>query len=299
MHLSKTRNYHMYTYLHLFRVNHYIKNLFVFAGVLFVPLSTMYHVTWPLFLIFLSFCTASSTVYIFNDIFDLEEDKLHPKKSLHPLASELITVNTAWILFFISLSATIILSLVGGLTSSIIIYSYLLLNFAYTIKLKQIVIIDVFLVASGYVLRILAGTLGVGILPSHWFLLCTLSISLFLGLGKRRNELEILNENAIQYRTVLRKYSVKYLDQMMMITATSTLVFYSLYTIAPETIKQHHTENMIYTVPFVIFGIFRYMYLIYIKGGGGDPTLEILTDKILQANIFIWICSILIITRSA
>jgi len=190
-----------------------------------------------------------------------------------------------------------LLCLFNGIAASLIILIYVLLNIAYTIKLKKIVVIDVFIVAFGYVLRILAGTIGVGIPPSHWFLMCTLSISLFLGFGKRRNELKMLDKKAQEHRSVLRNYSIKYLDQMMIITAATTMIFYSLYTIAPETIQQHHTENMMFTIPFVIFGLFRYMYLIYIREGGGDPTSEILTDRILQIDILAWICSILLITR--
>lgn len=287
----------MKKYLHLFRVPHYIKNLFVFAGVLFVPIPTVYEAIKPLLIVFSVFCLASSTIYIFNDLFDLEEDRLHPKKSIQPLASGLIKVKTAWFLFFLCLIFTGILCLFCSIIASLIILAYILLNIAYSVKLKKIVLIDVFIVASGYVLRILAGTLGVGIPPSHWFLLCTLSISLFLGFGKRRNELKILDDVAVKHRSVLRNYSLLFLDQMMTITATATLIFYSLYTIAPETIQQHDTENMMLTIPFVIFGLFRYMYLIYIREGGGDPTYEILTDRILQIDILAWICSILVITR--
>ncbi len=282
--------------LDLLRVHNYIKNLFVLTGILFIPFSLLNEVKWNLFFAFISFCLASSAVYIFNDLQDIEEDRHHPQKCNRPLPSGAISIKNAWSLFIVLLLATIISGIIAGMKVIIIIGIYFLFSFVYTLRLKHVVVIDVFFLASGYVLRVLAGTAGVGIPPSHWLLLCTLAISLFLGFGKRRHELSLLDEGATKHRKVLEDYSIKYLDMMMMVTVTASLVFYSLYTISPETVARHQSSNLVYTVPFVVYGLFRYMYLIYIRKGGGNPTLEILTDRAIQIDVALWALCVLLIT---
>lgn len=280
----------------LLRVNHYIKNLMIFAGVLFAS-SAFTAVAGQLVLLFIIFCLAASCVYVFNDLVDIEQDRLHPQKSTRPLAAGAIPVARGWQLAALLLVSALVLSWFSGPKAVFLIVLYLTINLLYTLHLKHVVLVDTFLVASGYVIRVLAGTWAIGIAPSNWLLLCTLGISLFLGFCKRHNELLTLKNEATSHRLVLGEYTESFLNQIIMITATATLVFYSLYTIAPETVARHGTSNLILTIPFVMYGLFRYIYLIFVRKGGGSPTEEVLADRPLQLNVLAWAATVLVITR--
>jgi 4-hydroxybenzoate polyprenyltransferase len=180
----------------------------------------------------------------------------------------------------------------GGMVSRaviIILLIYVLVNIAYSVHLKHVVILDVFIIASGFMLRILAGTIGVGIAPSQWLLLCGLMMALFLGFAKRRAELYALSDEGPTHRRVLGHYQPVLLDNMIVVTATCVILTYSLYTMSPATIQVHHTESLIYTVPFVIYGIFRYIYSLHRQNAGGDPALQIFRDPHLLAAIVGWL----------
>jgi 4-hydroxybenzoate polyprenyltransferase len=164
----------------------------------------------------------------------------------------------------------------------------LLLNIAYSLWLKHVVILDVFCIATGFMLRILAGTIGVGIPPSKWLLLCGLMITLFLGFAKRRAEFITLANGKEYHRKVLLKYGAILLDQLVSICAVAVILSYSLYTMSPETVHIHHTENLIYTVPFVIYALFRYIFLLHHSNGGGDPTRDLLRDKHIVISVLGW-----------
>ena len=170
----------------------------------------------------------------------------------------------------------------------IILLSYLIMNLFYNFALKHIVIIDVFCIATGFMLRIMAGTVGVGIPPSKWLLLCGLMITLFLGFAKRRAEFISSSENNHEVRAVLKSYSPSFLDELITICATGTIISYSLYTMSTETIRLHHTENLIYTVPFVIYAVFRYIYLLNHQHTGEDPTTDLLRDPHILASVACW-----------
>lgn len=282
--------------LTLCRVNHYNKNFLVLAGVLFAP-SAFGRVVWQVLLTFALFCVASSAAYIFNDLADIAEDRVHPLKKARPLAAGLVSVATAVRLLLLLVFVALFLAVLCGPKTICLVVLFFLTNGLYTLRLKKVVLLDAFVLAVGYVLRVLAGTWAIGIPPSSWLLLCTLVLSLFLAFGKRRHELMLLEVQATRHRLVLRDYSVPYLDQMMMITATAALIFYCLYTISPETVIHHQTRNLVYTVPFVIYGLFRYMFVIYIRKGGGNPAQEVLSDRSLQVCVLLWAGSILLITR--
>lgn len=272
----------------LMRPLQWIKNGFVFIGVIFSQRLDSPEMLLKAFLAAAAFCCASSCVYIFNDLIDLPQDLQHPKKKLRPLPAGQVTPKFA-------ASLSILLSLlaltIGAQVSIIvlaIIAAYLLLNLLYTLRLKHIVILDVFCIAAGFMLRILAGTLGLGIPPSKWLLLCSLMITLFLGFAKRRAEITALAGNKEGHRKVLRNYSEVFLDQLIAICATGVIISYSLYTMSPETIAIHQTENLIYTVPFVIYALFRYLFLLHHANEGGDPTRDLIKDRQITYSVLGW-----------
>lgn len=273
------------------RPQQWIKNLFLFAPLLFsrnvqnLPLLLKASAAFGLF------CLISGACYIFNDLKDLEQDKQHPLKSQRPLASGRLTRSRA-VVFFVSLT---LFSLAAAFFLSreffYVLFSYFLLQVFYSIKLKHIVILDVFIVATGFFLRVVAGGLIIDVYISPWLLICTLLLALFLALSKRRHEIIVLDEDAENHRPILGEYSAYLLDQMIAVVTASTVISYCLYTISPETVTKFGTKNLIYTVPFVLYGIFRYLYLIHQKAGGGTPEVLILKDKPLLVSIFLWIVS--------
>ncbi len=272
----------------LLRPKHWIKSAFVFTGLLF---GSQYANLTMLFKVIgcaVAFALASSAIYIFNDICDAQNDQYHPSKKGRPLPSGLVTLHAA---SFLS-CAVGICGLVLGLYISTkvfaIIAAYLLLNIAYSLRLKNAVILDVFCIAAGFMLRILAGTIGVGIPPSNWLLLCGLMITLFLGFAKRSAELIALKNKKSEHRSVLKHYSAPVLNEFSAICATGVIISYSLYTMNEETIKAHHTSNLIYTVPFVIYGLFRYIYLLHHCQSGGDPTSDLIGDWHIGISVICW-----------
>jgi 4-hydroxybenzoate polyprenyltransferase len=276
----------------LIRPHQYIKNGFVWLGIVFSQTRTVtdfIHVGF----VFVAFCAAASCVYVFNDIFDVEADRLHPTKCRRPIASRAVTIPTAW--FLISILATLAFGLAAlvGLIPVTLIGLYLLINAAYSWRLKHVVILDVFLVSAGFMLRILIGTVGVGIAPSQWLLLTGLMLTLFLGFAKRRAELLML-ENAgktdrASVRRVLDDYSPVVLDQLTGITAACTILSYGLYTVSADTVRTHGSYALFYTLPFVIYGMFRYVYLLHHHARGGDTAKDLMTDPHLIVTGLGWI----------
>ncbi len=274
--------------LRLMRPHQWIKNAFVLTGLLF---GHAWHDATLLehgLLAFVSFCLISSTIYIINDIIDIEEDKQHPSKRNRPLPSGKLKISTAVAAAFVlSVVAMGIAWLASGIVLSIIL-GYAVMNLAYSLKLKHVVILDVFIIATGFMLRILAGTLGIGIPPSQWLLLCGLMVTLFLGFSKRRAEILTLSEVKSAHRKVLEHYSPVLLDKMIGITASGLIMSYSLYTMNPETVRVHGTDNLIYTVPFVIYGVFRYIYLLHHQNRGSDTAKDMMRDPHLLIVLLGW-----------
>jgi 4-hydroxybenzoate polyprenyltransferase len=272
----------------LLRPHQWVKNSFVFIGILFSHAFIDMLLLEKATLAFFAFCLVSSCVYIYNDIIDYPQDKLHPTKKNRPLAlgkiNPKVAMGMAILLFLLSLSV----GLIASERVALFIILYFLLNMAYTHVLKKVVIIDVFCISAGFILRILAGTTGIGIMPSGWLLFCGLTLTLFLGFTKRRAE-TTLTENPILSRAVLKEYGRDFLDKMIVIMASCTILSYALYTMSPETIHYHQTQNLIYTVPFVVYGIFRYLYLLHRKRGGEDTAMDLMKDKSFMLAVLGWL----------
>lgn len=274
--------------LRLMRPIQWIKNGFVFTGVFFGERFGDMHLLLQVLLTAIAFSFMSSCVYIFNDVIDCESDRHHPKKKNRPLPSGKVSVSFAIPLAVVLGLIALLISYWVSYKVLIIILSYVILNILYSLKLKNIVIIDVFCIAAGFMLRILAGTIGVDIPPSKWLLLCGLMITLFLGFAKRRAEMIALTDNREEHRKVLTSYGPILLDEIITICATGVIITYSLYTMSPDTIRIHQTENLIYTVPFVIYALFRYIFLLHHTQGGGDPTRDLLKDPHIMLSVFGW-----------
>ncbi len=271
------------------------KNLFVFAPLIFSQ--NIFNAPYLLktILAFGIFCILSGAVYIWNDLRDIETDKLHPVKSLRPLASGRLSKTSAATAFvFISL-AGLGCALLLNLNFFILALIYVLLQVLYSVRLKHVVILDVLLIAAGFLLRVSAGGVVILVDISEWILICTFLLALFIALSKRRHELVFLEEDASHHRPILEEYSPYLLDQMISVVTASTVVAYCLYTISDETVAKFGSSRLIYTVPFVLYGIFRYLYLIHKKGEGGSPEFLILKDKPFLAGILLWIASVVII----
>lgn len=286
----------MLAVIKLIRPHQWIKNSFVWVGFLFshrwhdVPL--IKQVVYALF----AFCFVSSFVYIVNDYKDRHADRLHPNKQNRPLASGAISPSLAVIVALIFIVAGAYLAWSASSAVLFLLSIYVALNFAYTFWLKHIVIMDVFCIAAGFMLRLLVGTVGVGIDPSQWLLLCGLMLTLFLGFAKRKAELNNFNVQQIaSVRPVLTHYTSALLDKFLGITATVTLLCYSLYAIDSKTVQVHGTNKLIYTIAFVAFGLFRYLYLLSQKKVGEEPSREILKDPQLFLALLLWLLVVLVV----
>jgi 4-hydroxybenzoate polyprenyltransferase len=277
----------------LMRPHQWIKNAFVLVGLLFGHGWQNGSLVVAVLLATAAFCLVSSAVYVLNDLVDREQDKLHPHKKNRPLASGRVSTDQAAALGAVLAIGGLMLGAWAGMGVVAILLIYAATNLAYTFGLKHVVILDVFMIATGFMLRILAGTLAVGIPPSQWLLLCGLMITLFLGFAKRRAEIIALTEDKASHRPVLEHYTPELLDKMIAVTAAGVILSYSLYTMSPETLRLHGTANLIYTVPFVLYGIFRYIYLLHRDEGGGDPARELLTDRHLGVTVLFWLATTL------
>jgi 4-hydroxybenzoate polyprenyltransferase len=275
--------------LRLMRPYQWVKNAFVFTGLLFGHAWHDPHLVAQVMVAFIAFCLVSSAIYTINDIVDLEQDKQHPKKRKRPLASGRVSVHAAVMLAVVLGVLGLSLAYVAAPAVLAILVAYALMNIAYSLRLKHVVILDVFVIATGFMLRILAGTLGVGIPPSQWLLLCGLMVTLFLGFTKRRAEIIALTEDKTAHRKVLEHYSPVLLDKMIGITAAGLIMSYSLYTMSADTIRIHGTANLIYTVPFVMYGVFRYIYLLHHQSRGGDPSHDLMRDPHLFIVVGAWL----------
>jgi len=281
--------------IRLMRPHQWVKNGFVFVGLLFGHAWNNTTLLFDVAIAFGAFCLVSSAIYTFNDIVDQKRDRLHPTKCRRPLASGQLTTSTAAMLALSLGALGFILAYASSLAVLNILIGYASMNIAYSLWLKHVVILDVFIIAAGFMLRILAGTLGVGIPPSQWLLLCGLMVTLFLGFTKRRAEIIALPDDKASHRRVLEHYSPLLLDKMIGITATGLIMSYSLYTMSADTIRIHGTANLIYTVPFVMYGVFRYIYLLHHQSLGGDPSHDLLRDSHLVIVVGAWVISTIIL----
>jgi 4-hydroxybenzoate polyprenyltransferase len=271
------------------RPKHWIKNGVVFAALVF---DVQLFLLQPFLRILAGFallCLLSSTVYIFNDLADVEKDRLHPKKRLRPLASgrlnKGLAIAAALVLPLVAVPISFLLQWRFGVVACV----YLITNILYSFWLKNVVIVDVLLVAAGYVLRVGAGVALITVERfSPWLYICVTLLALFMGFGKRRGELVLLGSggSAGSSRRVLQEYTIPFLDELINLVSTATIMAYSLYTFSAPNLPDNHA--MMLTIPFVMYGIFRYLYLIHIKGEGGAPDELVLTDRPLQFTFALW-----------
>ncbi|MDX2165109.1 MAG: decaprenyl-phosphate phosphoribosyltransferase [Gammaproteobacteria bacterium] len=287
----------MTSLIKLLRPHQWIKNIFVLTGLIFANAWSDIHTIILVFLATAAFCMMSSAVYVYNDIVDIEQDRLHPSKKHRPLPSGKISFSTAQLILGILFIAAISVGLVVSWQAALILLSYFVLNVAYTHSLKHIVILDVFSISLGFMLRILAGTVGVGIAPSQWLLFCGLMITLFLGFTKRRAEGKLIGKDLHFTREVLNDYNQVFLDKMIGITASCSVIGYGLYTMSDKTVLEHHTQNLIYTLPFVVYGIFRYLYLLHrpLENKGEDMARDLVKDKHLLVTFLLWLVSTILL----
>ncbi|CEH35607.1 decaprenyl-phosphate phosphoribosyltransferase [Romboutsia lituseburensis] len=276
-------------YIKLMRPKQYIKNLFVVAALIFSNKILDLNSVFNTVIAFISFCLISSAVYVLNDIVDIEKDKLHPKKCKRPLASGVINKSNAIILLTILVVASISISLTVKTSLAFILIIYLFNNLLYSFKIKNIVLLDVFSIAFGFILRVCAGSIAIGVTLSNWIILCTFFLSLYLGLGKRKKEISTLKDNAGEHRKILKEYNDEIINQMMTVVLSSTIVCYALYSTSNKS-----NPNMIFTTIFVVYGILRYNYVIT-TSDEGNPTDVVLKDTSLQISVLVWALSCLLI----
>ncbi|PYR61056.1 MAG: decaprenyl-phosphate phosphoribosyltransferase [Acidobacteria bacterium] len=277
------------------RPSQWTKNLFVFFGLLFGqrlldPSSIRRSV-----LAFAVFCALSGVVYLVNDVADREADRLHPLKRNRPIASGTVPVNLAIATAIVLLAAALGFAWTINRPFFVVSLAYVSLLALYSGPLKHIVIIDVLTIAIGFVLRAAAGAVAIDVAMSHWLLILTILLALFLALSKRRHELVLLADGATGHRPILEHYSPYLLDQMIAVVTASTLISYVIYTVSPETVQKFHTDYLGLTLVFPLYGIFRYLYLVHKKEGGGSPSDMLLNDRPLLMCVALWGVAVAII----
>lgn len=271
------------------RPRQWTKNLIIFAAVIFARQLGDLDSLAKAFTAFALFCFISGAVYLINDVLDAEADRLHPIKCTRPIASGRLKPSTAIV-------AAIALTAIGEMLAFWINWqlgalatAYTILSLGYSVSFKHIVILDAMMLSIGFVIRAAAGAEAVRVIISPWLLLCTLLLALFLALTKRRHELRLLENGAASHRPILTEYNTYLLDQMISVVTASTLVSYSIYTMWPDTVDKFGTANLGFTIPCVLFGIFRYLYLVHQKGEGGRPERILLSDVPFIINLLVWL----------
>jgi 4-hydroxybenzoate polyprenyltransferase len=286
----------MKNYFQLLRVPQWIKNLFVFVPLMFslhLFDENYFSLTLQAFVIF---CLASSFIYIINDIIDIKADAVHPQKKFRPLPSGAISKRSAWITAFVIFLLITLLSIFSPIEFIYFLASFILLNILYSFYFKHIVILDVFSIAAGFTIRVLGGAAIISVPVSSWLILTTMFISLFLGVMKRHSELEQITElEKTPTRKVLAEYSLTFTNQMATVAAAGVIICYALYTVSARTVSVFGTENLIFTTPFVVFGIFRFMYLEYLNQKGENTTQIMLTDTPMIFTVILYIAATVLI----
>jgi len=277
------------------RPGQWTKNLVIFAGLLFGLRLFDPTAVGQAVAAFVVFCLLSGVVYLVNDIADRESDRQHPLKAKRPIASGALPVGIA-IAAAIPLGASaLVAAFLIGWPFAVVAMAYIALQLAYSVALKHIVIIDVLTIAIGFVLRAVAGAAAVNVEISRWLLVCTILLALFIALAKRRHEIVLLAGGATSHRPILGEYSAYLLDQMIGVVTASTLISYIFYTISPETQAKFGTQWLGLTIPFPLYGIFRYLYLVHLREGGGSPADLLLTDRPLLTCVALWALAVALI----
>lgn len=289
----------MMAFLRALRPHQWTKNLLVFAALLFSKHLFEAEPFLRASLAFVAFCGLAGAVYLWNDVADIERDRLHPRKKLRPLAAGELSIRAATLgaisLVALALSLSFWLDSRLGLCAA----SYLALNLAYSFGLKHVVILDVLSISLGFVLRALAGGYAIDVPVTEWLLVLALLLALFLALAKRRHEITSLSENATGHRGILAEYSAYLIDQMTSVVTASVVTAYAFYTLSPETVHKFGTAKLSWTLPLVLYGIFRYLYLVHQKERGDSPTDMLLTDRPLLATVALWVALVIAIVYTA
>ncbi len=280
-------------FIELLRPQQWVKNAFVLVGLIFGHAYREPSMLLAALTATAAFCIASGAVYALNDARDAVQDRDHPDKRERPVARGAISTGEALVLSALCAVAALSLAAWSGRLLAAIVAAYLVLNAAYTLGLKRVAVIDVVAIAAGFMLRLLAGTLGIGIEPSKWLLACGFLLTLFLGFAKRRAEIARLAEDAGRHRAVLESYSVGFLDKAILLCAAAMVGAYAWYTVAAETAQLHGTGSLVLTLPWVLLGTVRYLYRLRLRGGGGDPTDELRRDPLLAVAVAGWIATVL------
>lgn len=274
------------------RPNQWIKSVFVLA-----PLVFSAHLLEGRYLLrsggaFVLFCLMSSAVYLLNDVRDFESDRRHPEKRNRPIASGLLSPGAATTAAIVIALCVLPLAFLLSISFGWVLLAYGLMNVAYSLHLKHVVILDVMIIASGYLLRAIAGALVINVEISSWLILCTVLLALFMGFVKRRQELILLEAGAAEHRRILDEYTPRFLDQMIAVVTAGALVSYALYTMSPDVAQKLGTPHLNLTIPFVIYGLLRYLYLVYARNQGGNPSSTILGDPSLMINGGLWFLAV-------
>jgi 4-hydroxybenzoate polyprenyltransferase len=275
-------------YLGALRVYQWPKNLVVFAALVFAFELTKPGQVLLSIAAFLVLCAASSAVYVLNDIVDREKDRAHPDKQSRAIASGAIAVSAAIVLALALAAGSLAAGYMLRPSFGFAVVCFLALNLLYTFVLKKIMLVDVLAIAMGFVIRGIAGAVVLDVRFTNWLVVCTMFLALFLALGKRRREIDLLDAEAINHREVLGHYTVPYLDSLMMILAGATLLTYTIYTCSPEVVERTGTDKLYLSLPFVVYGLFRYLYLVHHKRGGGDPSRTLFKDLPLLIAVLLW-----------
>jgi 4-hydroxybenzoate polyprenyltransferase len=271
------------------------KNLLVFAGLLFAKKLFDAAAVLTAVEAFIIFCGLSGVVYLVNDVMDRESDRRHPTKSRRPIAAGYLSVSTALVAASVIGAIALTAAFAIGWRFGAVAAAYLSLQALYSGPLKHVVIIDVLTIAIGFVLRAVAGAVVLSVVISHWLFVCTILLALFIALAKRRHELVLLADDASSHRPILGEYSSYLLDQMIAVVTASTLIAYIFYTISPETEQKFGTTWLGLTIPFPLYGIFRYLYLVHRREGGGSPADLLLNDRPLLACVTLWVVAVVLI----
>jgi 4-hydroxybenzoate polyprenyltransferase len=277
------------------RPEQWTKNLLVFAALVFARQLFVRGAVVKAAAAFAIFCVLSGVVYLVNDVMDRETDRRHPRKRLRPIAAGALPVSTAIVAAVVLGAAGVAGAVAVNRQFGIVAASYLGLLLLYSGPLKHIAILDVLTLAIGFVLRAVAGAAAIGVIVSQWLFVCTILGALFIALAKRRHELVLLGDGAATHRPILGEYTPYLLDQMIVIVAASTLIAYIFYTISAETVAKFGTEWLGLTIPFPLYGIFRYLYLVHQRDGGGSPADLLLNDRPLLACALLWVVSVVLI----
>lgn len=275
------------------RPKHWIKNLVVFAGIIFSRNLSNWSMEWKTCVTFFAFCAVVSAGYLINDILDRESDRHHPVKKNRPIASGHLGVGAAITAVVLLVLPTLTGSYFADPLLPLFLLAYMTIQLSYSLYLKNIVIVDVMFISAGFVIRAVAGAAVIHVPISAWLVVCTMLLALFLGLAKRRAELVLLEDEAANHRSNLEQYSIELVDQMISVTASATLVSYALYTFTA--FEQSH--YMMLTIPFVLFGIFRYLSLVHTHLRGGSPEQVMLTDKPILIDVILWVITVVVILK--